>query len=96
MDYVQLLQTIVLPFLFYGGVLWVLSHSSRWLLVHVVQPWTERHLAFVDRMERSTVEHTIVLTAILKVQEEHARCLAEITRTLKMLQDDAGNNKGKP
>jgi len=82
LDWVQLFQTLGIPILFLGGALWVMLRLQHWLMVNVVKPWTDRHLLFVDRLERSTTEYTIVLAAVLRTQEQHAKVLTEISRTL--------------
>lgn len=88
MDYLQLFQTLVLPLLFLAGVLAMLLMAGRWLILHVVRPWTERHLSFVDRMQQATTEHTIVLAAMLKAQEQHVRVLTQMVITLRAIQTD--------
>lgn len=82
MDWLQLFQTIGIPTLFLAGALWVMARLQHWLMLNVVKPWTDRHLLFVDRLERSTTEYTIVLAAVLRTQEQHAKVLTEISRSL--------------
>lgn len=69
-DYLALIQNFGLPITLLLGLLVALWRTGKWVGTNVVQPVAARHVLFVERIERLTVEQTQMLGRISQTQNQ--------------------------
>jgi len=93
MDIIQLIQAVGVPVTLLLLVLIWLWRAGQYLAVQVVKPWTERHMAFIDRIETNTLQQAVILAAVVRTQEQHAAALNELVKTLEAIRVKVSGDK---
>jgi hypothetical protein len=68
-DYVQLVQQFGIMGALLVSVLVAIYRMGKWLAANVVKPLADRHLVFIERIEKVQVEQSATLQSIAKTQE---------------------------
>lgn len=88
MDAVQLIQSVGVPVGLLLILLVAMWRTLQWSAMNIIKPWTERHIAFLDRVEKTVIEQAIVLAAVIKIVQGNEKALEELVVLIKKLHCD--------
>jgi len=74
-DYVALVQQFGIMGSILVGVLLTVYRAGKWIGVHILQPVAERHIAFVERLEKIQLEHGATLKELSHIQQQQTEIL---------------------